>query len=253
MKTAKTILKTLGKDTAAALSVEDASKASGAFDKDPFNGDGVLVAAAIEDEALKTTFADVLTCTATPDKDKSGEAGATEATVVAFFKEVGAHAEWLEQGKTEAIVCWDATEAAYTAHEAVRAKIADYFARVKVAAYDARALLAVNGEEKTYLELAAKDLTRPRPKWRSSPWRRSWWTRGCRSRRASTPLERAHGHVPECGCGAAGGQEGCPQRGRLRQHRGQARGAQGLVVREGGRPRGEARRCTRERARAIRN
>ncbi len=159
LKTAKTILKTLGKDTAAALSVEDASKASGAFDKDPFNGDGVLVAAAIEDEALKTTFADVLTCTATPDKDKSGEAGATEATVVAFFKEVGAHAEWLEQGKTEAIrPLGDATEAAYTAHEAVRAKIADYFARVKVAAYDARALLAVNGEEKTYLELAAKDL-----------------------------------------------------------------------------------------------
>lgn len=42
----------------------------------------------------------------------------------------------------------DGTDAAFAAYEAVRPKVADYFARVKLAAYDARALAAVNGEEK---------------------------------------------------------------------------------------------------------
>ena len=42
---------------------------------------------------------------------------------------------------------------------AVRGKIDDYFARCRLAAFDARALAALNREEKEYLALAAKDLT----------------------------------------------------------------------------------------------
>lgn len=47
-------------------------------------------------------------------------------------------------------------EAAVTA---VRAKVDDYFARARLAAFDARALAAVNRVESEYLALAAKDLT----------------------------------------------------------------------------------------------
>jgi hypothetical protein len=159
LKTAKTILKTLGLKDAKSLSVEDASKASAAFDKDPFNGDGIIVEAGVEGDALKATFKDILLCTATPDKDKSGENGLGEATIQAFFKEIAAHAAWLKSGEEAAnLPLGDKTVAAYSAFSAVRAKVADYFARAKVAAYDPRALAAVNGEEKQYLELAAKDL-----------------------------------------------------------------------------------------------
>jgi len=159
LKTAKTVLKSLGKADAKSLSVVDATKAGAAFDKDPFNGDGILVDAAIEDAALKQTFKELLECTTTPDDDKSGEKGASEATVQAFFKEIAAYSSWLDEGKVEAVQpLKEQTADAYAALTAVRAKIADYFARVKIAAYDTRALAAINGEEKQYLELAAKDL-----------------------------------------------------------------------------------------------
>lgn len=159
LRTAKTILKTLGIKDGKSLSVADASKASAAFDKDPFNGDGILVAASVETDALNATFKDVLACTATPDKDKSGENGIGEASIQAFFKEIAAHAAWLKKGADPAsLPLGDATGPAYAAYAAVRSKIGDYFARAKVAAYDPRALAAINGEEKQYLELAAKDL-----------------------------------------------------------------------------------------------
>jgi hypothetical protein len=83
-----------------------------------------------------------------------------EATTKAFFEAVRAHAEWLKKAKTDETLraVGDDTGAAFAAYAAVKAKIDDYFARGRVAAYDARALAAVNGEEKAYLDIAAKDL-----------------------------------------------------------------------------------------------
>src|SRR5438045_5803646 len=51
------------------------------------------------------------------------------------------------------------TPAAYDAMKTVMLKIDDYFARCRLAAFDARALTAVNRQEVEYLALAAKDLT----------------------------------------------------------------------------------------------
>jgi hypothetical protein len=53
----------------------------------------------------------------------------------------------------------DATPAGFTALEAVRAKVEDYFARCRLAAFDPRAMNALNRHENDYLSLAAKDLT----------------------------------------------------------------------------------------------
>jgi hypothetical protein len=53
----------------------------------------------------------------------------------------------------------DATESAYAAFAAVRAKIDDYFGRCRLAAFDPRALTAVNREQEAYMAAAAKDLT----------------------------------------------------------------------------------------------
>lgn len=159
LKTAKTMLKVLGKGDAKSISVEDASKASAAFDKDPFNGDGVLPEASAPDDALKAAIKDILSTIATPDKDRGGEPGITSASLEAFVKEAEAHLGWLAKGKDASIASLgDGTAAAHAALVAVKAKVADYFARAKVAAYDPRALVAINGEEKQYLELAAKDL-----------------------------------------------------------------------------------------------
>jgi hypothetical protein len=159
LRTAKSILKALGKADQTTLSVAEASKAAEAFDKEPFNGDGVLVEASIDDAALLATFKDILSTTSAPDKDASGKDGANEKTIEAFFADVAASTAWWKDGETaERRPLGAATADAFAALEAVRSKIDDYFARGKIAAYDARALAAINGEEKQYLEIAAKDL-----------------------------------------------------------------------------------------------
>lgn len=157
--TAKTLLKNLGKGDAKKLTVEDVTKAAREFDKQAFNGDGVLPAASAPDDETKGFVTDVLSCIASPDKDRGGDPGLTKASLEKFFADLDAHRAWIEKGKDAAVrPMGDDTAAAFASLGAVRSKIDDYFARVKVAAFDARALAAINGEEKLYLELAAKDL-----------------------------------------------------------------------------------------------
>jgi hypothetical protein len=160
LKSAKKILKSLGKPDAKEISVADMKDAIGAFEKEKLNGDGVVPPETAEDATLKKVVEDGLSCTAAPPKDKSGKDGLDEAATKAFFEAIRAHADWLKKGKTEESLrpLGDDTAAAYAAFAALKAKIDDYFARGRVAAYDPRALAAVNGEEKAYLEIAAKDL-----------------------------------------------------------------------------------------------
>src|ERR1019366_9204095 len=62
---------------------------------------------------------------------------------------------------TEIAVVGAATGTACAALRAVRAKVDDFFARCRLAAFDSRALLALNRQESDYLALAAKDLKIP--------------------------------------------------------------------------------------------
>ena len=157
--TGKTLLKSIGKGEQNSINVDEVTKAVVGFDKQAFNGDGVVPVHAASDDAVKAQITDVLACTAAPDKDRCGDPGVTQISLDAFFKEVDAYEAWLAKGLDAAMrPLGDDTAAAYAALSAVKAKIDDYFARVKVATFDPRALAAVNGEEKLYLELAAKDL-----------------------------------------------------------------------------------------------
>ncbi len=160
LSTAKELLKSMGKGDATAISIVDLATAGGDFAKARLNGDGIVPVDSAETDALKKVIEDALACTAAPPTDKGGKPGVDEATVKAFFDAVAEHAAWIQKGKTDETLrpLGDDTAAAHGAYEAVRAKIDDYFARVRVAAYDPRALVAVNGEEKAYLDIAAKDL-----------------------------------------------------------------------------------------------
>jgi hypothetical protein len=77
LKTAKTILKTLGlKDTAAAPQRRGREQGQRRLRQRPLQRGRHARRGGVEGDALQTTFADVLACTTTPDKDKSGENGA---------------------------------------------------------------------------------------------------------------------------------------------------------------------------------
>jgi len=153
-ETARALLKALGKPTAADISVEDMKTAIAAFDKEHENGDGVVPASAVKDEAQKALVVDVLKTVAEPKKDRCGDPGLDAASIDAFFDAAKAHLAWRAEGAAKEVRFLDEkSEAAHAAIEAVRAKIDDFFARAAVAAYDDRALSALNRDEKGYVAL----------------------------------------------------------------------------------------------------
>src|SRR5439155_14678724 len=108
----------------------------------------------------KTVISDMIACLGA-DTDRSGKPGVSQARADQFFIEARAFSDWWKKAETDASVfpIGDATAAGYATMKTVRAKIDDYFARCRLAAFDPRALVAVNCQEVEYLALAAKDLT----------------------------------------------------------------------------------------------
>jgi hypothetical protein len=93
--------------------------------------------------------------------DRSGKDGIDQAAVDKFFTEAAAYLAWLDQGEKSGaakVAGADAAGAA-AALEAVRAKIDDYFARCRLAAFDSRAAGALNPAEAVLVALAPKTLT----------------------------------------------------------------------------------------------
>lgn len=159
LQAAKAMLRSLGKDTAGALSVADAQAATKAFDALPFNGDGVVTPDSTKDEAARALLTDII-ATVGGVADRSGKQGVNVEKATAFFDAIKAHALWLAQAEAEGVPSLKAeTAAAYEALIAVRGKIDDYFTRCRLAAFDARSTAALNRDEKEYIALGANDLS----------------------------------------------------------------------------------------------
>ncbi len=160
LQTAKTLLATLGKKDAEAITIADVEKALEAFSKEAHNGDGIVPEDAASDDETKALIRDVLSCMAVTETDKSGKPGVSAKDAATFFEAIDAYAAWLAKGKNEKVrPLGDETAAAYAAFAAVKSKIEDHFTRVKLALYDARALVAMNAEEKQFIELSTKELS----------------------------------------------------------------------------------------------
>lgn len=159
LTSAKRILASFGKADASEISLADAADTARLFASTKFNGDGVITPDSASDDALKLLLADILgTLGGTPDR--SGAAGVDEARISSFYADLAAFAAWSEKGASADILALGPdTPAALAAVQTVRAKIDDYFSRTRLAAYDARALAALNRSESDYLALAAKDLS----------------------------------------------------------------------------------------------
>jgi hypothetical protein len=160
LSSARQILANLGRKDALAITIEDTTDTAKIFAQTVFNGDGIIPADSADDGTVKTVISDVITCLGA-DTDRSGKPGVSQARVDQFFAEAQAFSDWWKKADSDVSVfpLGDATAAAYTTMKAVKTKIDDYFARCRLAAFDARALSAVNRQEAEYLALAAKDLT----------------------------------------------------------------------------------------------
>ena len=157
---ARQILANLGKPQADSISLEDTADTVKIFAATRFNGDGIVPAEAAEDPALQAVIADVITCCGAVT-DRSGLPGIDQAKADAFFEAARGFDAWWRaaEGDPAVLPLGAATQDAHAALTAVRPKVDDFFTRCRLAAFDPRALGALNRQESEYLDLASRDLS----------------------------------------------------------------------------------------------
>ncbi|MBX3738322.1 MAG: hypothetical protein KF715_16625 [Candidatus Didemnitutus sp.] len=155
---ARRILANLGQSAAAAITPADTGDTAKIFASSAVNGDGVIPPDATDDAAVQALIKDIL-ATVGGAADRTGAQGVTSEKVDEFFAAIAAYLDWIGQSSAKEIaVLGEHTEAAVGAIRTVRAKVEDYFARCRLAAFDARAIGALNRAEADYLAVAAKDM-----------------------------------------------------------------------------------------------
>ncbi len=146
---ARLVLVARGKAEAREIVLDDVADTASIYTKMPLNGDGVVHAGATTDAALQALIADIV-ATLGGEADRSGEPGVNAAKVDAFFAACAEFAAWSARAESERATLFpagDGTDAALAATEAVKAKIDDFYARCRVAAFDARRLPGLDGTD----------------------------------------------------------------------------------------------------------
>ncbi len=152
---ARTILASLGKADANTISVDESSDNAHIFAARSFNGDGIVPPELCADASVGAVMQDIIECVG-PEIDRSGAAGVSRARCDAFFAEAEVFLEAWRRARTDTpdvFPLGDATPAAVTLFESVRAKVDDYFNRCRLAGFDPRAATALNPSEDDYARL----------------------------------------------------------------------------------------------------
>ena len=158
LSSAKQILASLGKGGSNSIFVSATADTSKLFASSPLNGDGVIPPDATTDGEAQALIKDIILCLGGVP-DRTGTLGITAEKTDTFFTELTAYVTWLDKSSSQDIAVLGAgTAAAVAAIRAIRAKADDFFARCRLAAFDSRAIAALNRQETEYLTIAAKDL-----------------------------------------------------------------------------------------------
>jgi hypothetical protein len=160
LASARRILRALGKPDAPSITAEDTADPAKIFGQLEFNGDGVLSPLSLgSDPGLRQVFDEVIAAAGTV-KDRSGLDGLDGTILAKFFDQLKAYDTWETQAEQLALPLGPETGAAFAAIQAVRTKVADYFARCQLAAFDARATAPLNRAEAEFAALAGQDLSK---------------------------------------------------------------------------------------------
>lgn len=144
-RSARQIISNLGKDKDS-ISVADTSDNAAIFAGTKFNGDGVIIPASADDDALAGIIRTAIDRFGAV-KDISGEDGINESGIQAFYTAAADFSAWkaaAEAEKDKIFPFGDKTEAALAACDALKDKIADYFMRCKLIGFDEKLASAVD-------------------------------------------------------------------------------------------------------------
>lgn len=138
LESAKSVLEILGKSDAGELKLEDLGVNDKLFAPNVFNGDGVLTAECVGDEAVAAVVKDIITCGGGSD-DISGAKGITRAQKEEFFANARALKQWRDSGAKDdpkIFFLKDATDAAAKSFMAIKDKVNDYYLRCSLINFD---------------------------------------------------------------------------------------------------------------------
>ena len=161
LASAKHILTNLGKEDATAISLIDTTDTARIFTQTKFNGDGVIPPDSSDDPEIEKIIVDIMECLG-GCPDRSERQGVSQEKVDQFFADIQAYSAWWQEGETQSVSIMPlgaATESAAAAFSELRPKVEDYFARCRLAAFDPRALSALNRQETDYIAIADNILT----------------------------------------------------------------------------------------------
>ncbi len=153
---AKQILKNLGLDKDE-ITLAEASDSVAIFAKTALNGDGVITEQSTDDEALKDLIKSAVDTVGGVD-DRSGLKGINTELLDKFYAACADYKAWKDAGVADVFSYGDDTSAALDACNAVKAKIADYFMRCKLAAFHTDSATALDVSAARIGEISAKDL-----------------------------------------------------------------------------------------------
>ena len=125
------ILQNLGRE-GDVISLSDTADRVAIFAGTKFNGDGVIIEAAAENDEEKAAIA-AIKATLGSVKDRSGEDGVNAELIEAFYKALAEYSAWC--AAKPKLPYGDDTEAVLSAYQALDAKARDFFVRSKVAAF----------------------------------------------------------------------------------------------------------------------
>lgn len=157
---AKRLLDNLGKPEATSIGRADLADTSRLYASARFNGDGIVPADSADDTETQRAIADII-ATQGSVPDRGGKPGIDLSKLDAFFAQAKEYVAWQSRLETDRTLspAGDATQAAVEAVRAVRTKVDDYFARCRLAEFDARATGPLNRAEAEFVALADKDLS----------------------------------------------------------------------------------------------
>lgn len=153
---ARQILKNLGLEKEE-ISLAEASDSVAIFAKTALNGDGVITEQSSEDDDLKDVIASAVATLGGVD-DRSGKKGINADLLDKFYTACSDYKAWKDAGTPDIFPFGDKTEDAFNACQAVKAKVADYFMRCKLAAFNAASTETLDISADRIREISAKDL-----------------------------------------------------------------------------------------------
>ena len=157
MNVSRQILESLGVESDT-INISHTSDSLAIFAKTRFNGDGIITPASTDDAALKDIITKVMERMGEVD-DRSGEKGINQEKLEAFYKACADYAAWVHAATDENKPFGDDTDAALAACDAIKAKVADYFMRCKLIAFNEDTAAALDVQVAKIEAISGSDLS----------------------------------------------------------------------------------------------